>query len=70
MYEESLDLGVDTFICGDFKEPVPAISLESETNFVALGHYVSEKPGILALMEHLVENFSIEAWFIDINNPF
>lgn len=67
-YEASIDAGADTFICGDIKEQTPGISYESKTNYINLGHYHSEKPGITALEAILEKNFNIETFIIDIKN--
>ncbi len=68
LYEEAVSMGADTFICGEIKEQIPAISLETETNFINLGHYYSEKPGIIALMNLVREKFKVETEFIEIPN--
>ncbi len=68
-YEKAIELGVDTFICGEIKEKIPALSFETNTNFINLGHYYSEKPGMLALQKRLREEFTLETEFIEIPNP-
>jgi len=67
--EKAVALGIDTFLCGDIKERIPAISLENRVNFINLGHYYSEKPGVIALMHHIERNFQVETQFVDIPNP-
>lgn len=69
LYEEAVAMGADTFICGEIKEQIPAISLETKTNFINLGHYYSEKPGIIALMNLIKEKFNVETEFIEVPNP-
>lgn len=69
LYEEAVAMGADTFICGEIKEQIPAISLETKTNFINLGHYYSEKPGIIALMNLIKEKFKVETEFIEVPNP-
>lgn len=69
LYEDAVAMGADTFICGEIKEQVSSVSLETKTNFVNLGHYYSEKPGILALMNLIARKFNIETQFIEIPNP-
>lgn len=68
LYEEAVAMGADTFICGEIKEHIPAISLETGTNFINLGHYYSERPGIIALMNLIKEKFNVETEFIEIPN--
>jgi dinuclear metal center YbgI/SA1388 family protein len=69
LYEKAVERGVDTFICGDIKEHIPALSQETGTNFINLGHYYSEKPGVLELMKHLRENFAVTTGYVEIPNP-
>lgn len=67
-YEKCIELGVDTFICGEIKEQIPAISKETKTNFINIGHNNSEKPGILKLIEIIKNKFDVETKFIHIDN--
>lgn len=67
-YEAALKLGVDTYICGDIREQIPAIAYESKTNYINLGHYWSETLGIKALQSYCEKNYSIETIYININN--
>ncbi len=69
LYEEAVALGADTFICGEIKEHIPAISLETGTNFINLGHYYSERPGVIELMKKIGTEFDIETEFIEVPNP-
>lgn len=68
-YEKAVEMGADTFFGGDIKEKTPAFSLETGTNFVNLGHYFSEKPGILALKKKIDASFDVETVYIEIPNP-
>ncbi len=68
LYEEAVRLGADTFICGEIKEHIPAISFETKTNFINLGHYYSEKPGILALKNRIEQKFDVNCKFIEVPN--
>ena len=69
LYEDAIALGADTFICGEIKEHIPAISLETGTNFINIGHYYSEKPGVMELMKLISAKFDVETEFIEIPNP-
>lgn len=69
LFEKAVEQGVDTFICGEMKEHIPALSVETNTNYINLGHYYSEKPGILALVKHIRENFQVETEYLEIPNP-
>ena len=67
-YRDVLEKGVDTFICGSVDEPIPAISYETKSNFVNLGHYWSEKPGVQALQKAIEQQFDVETIFIEVEN--
>ncbi len=59
----------DLYVTGVLDEPVQEWCREGHINCVALGHYNSEKPGILALQELVAKNFDVETVFIDVENP-
>ncbi|MBW6458923.1 MAG: Nif3-like dinuclear metal center hexameric protein, partial [FCB group bacterium] len=67
-YESALSKGIDTFITGDIREHIPAIAFESKTNYINIGHYWSETPGIKALQSYLENKYPIETVFLNINN--
>jgi dinuclear metal center YbgI/SA1388 family protein len=66
--EQLLEKHVDTFICGNVEETTPAVSYETKTNFVNIGHYWSEKAGLLALQAEIQRRFAVETVFIEIEN--
>ena len=68
--EQAADAGVDCYITGSFDEPVWDIAHERRINFFALGHYSTERVGILALMAELQKQFKVSCEFIDLFNPF
>lgn len=67
---EAADAKVDCYITGSFDEPVWDIAHERKINFFALGHYSTEKVGILALMAELQKHCKVPCEFIDLFNPF
>jgi len=67
--EEAYNVGVDTYITGEIGEPTIAFCKEAGMNYIALGHYNSERYGIEALGAHINENFGIPAEFVKIDNP-
>jgi dinuclear metal center YbgI/SA1388 family protein len=69
LYETAVDNGVDTYFCGAIKERTLAFSNETRTNFINLGHYYSEKPGVLALMKSIGNKFDVQTEYIEIPNP-
>lgn len=68
-YEKAIGQDVDTFFCGEIKEKIPALSFETHTNYINLGHYFSEKPGVLALKKCLAEKFAVQTTYLEIPNP-
>jgi dinuclear metal center YbgI/SA1388 family protein len=60
----------DCFITGSFDEPVWHFAKEENINFIALGHFATEKVGVKALKEHLLERFGTQTEFLDCYNPF
>jgi len=68
-YEKAIEVGVDTFVGGEIKEKIPSLSYESRTNYINLGHYFSEKPGVLALKKRIEENFDVQTEYIEVPNP-
>ncbi len=67
-FEFAIEKGIDTFITGEMKEQTPALSYEFKKNFVNIGHYNSEKYGILRLKEYIEDKIKIETDFLDIPN--
>jgi dinuclear metal center YbgI/SA1388 family protein len=66
--EKIREQGIDTYICGSVDEVTPAISYETKTNFVNLGHYWSEKAGIIALEDVIKKTFKVDTIFIEVEN--
>lgn len=67
-FEEVIEIGADLYITGEPWEPGQALADEMGVGYLALGHYNSEKPGIMALGGWLKKRFKIPVEFIDIPN--
>jgi dinuclear metal center YbgI/SA1388 family protein len=65
---DAIAQGCDTFLTGEVGEPTEAIAREEGVNFIAMGHYNSEKIGIQALGDLLREQFGVETFFCDVPN--
>jgi dinuclear metal center YbgI/SA1388 family protein len=65
---EAIAAGCDTFLTGEVGEPTEAIAHEEGVNFIAAGHYNSEKIGIQALGDLLKAQFGVETFFCDVPN--
>jgi dinuclear metal center YbgI/SA1388 family protein len=63
--EENLDL----YITGEPSEPVWELAKEGKINFIATGHYNSEKAGIFALEREVAKKLKVQTVFIDVENP-
>ncbi|NGX60873.1 MAG: hypothetical protein K940chlam9_00347 [Chlamydiae bacterium] len=62
--------GIDCFITGNYDEPAWGIAYEEKVHFLALGHAATEKVGPKALAAALQEKWGLDAFFLDIHNPF
>lgn len=70
LFEEAIERGdVDLFLTGEPWEPAQALARESGVGFLAMGHYNSEKPGIIALGGWLKKRFKVAVEFVDLPNP-
>jgi len=70
MLEEAIENKADLYICGSRDEYVQELAREGKINFIAMGHYNSEKLGVLALKNYIDKKYKISTKFIDIKNPF
>lgn len=66
---QAIDQKMDLYVTGVLDEPAYEWCREGKINCVALGHYHSEKPGILALQELVAKHVNVETEFIDVANP-
>jgi len=60
---------IDLFITGEVSEHILHYVKEERINFIAAGHYATERFGIKALGEYIEAHFGIETEFIEIPNP-
>jgi len=66
---QAIEKKLDLFVTGVVDEPVQEWCREGHLNCIALGHYNSEKPGVLALMQKVAKRFRVATEFIDVKNP-
>ena len=69
MFEQAVAAGLDLYVTGEVAEPVQEYARETRSNFIAAGHYNTEKPGVTALAAVLGKKFNVKTEFIDIPNP-
>jgi dinuclear metal center YbgI/SA1388 family protein len=65
---EAIARGCDTFLTGEVGEPTEGVAREEGINFIAAGHYNSEKIGVQALGDLLKAKFDVETFFCDVPN--
>src|SRR5262249_25507310 len=61
--------GYDLYLTGEPAEPSLHLPRELGINFVAAGHYATEKLGVQALTERLAAQFGLEWEFVELPNP-
>jgi dinuclear metal center YbgI/SA1388 family protein len=61
--------GYELFITGEPEEGSLHIARELKINFVAAGHYATERLGVQALAARLAERFGLEWEFLELPNP-
>ncbi|MDD3117318.1 MAG: Nif3-like dinuclear metal center hexameric protein [Victivallaceae bacterium] len=64
--DAAIDSGLEVLITGEMTHELWHQAKENELAVIALGHYCSEKPGILMLSELLNEKFNLVTEFADI----
>jgi dinuclear metal center YbgI/SA1388 family protein len=67
--EAAIAQGADAYLTGEISERTVHIARESNIHLFAAGHHASERYGVIALGEHLAQQFPIEHQFIDVDNP-
>ncbi len=65
---EAIDRRCDAYLTGEVAEGTQALAVEGHANFIAAGHYNSEKFGVQAMGDLLRERYGVEAFFIDVPN--
>jgi dinuclear metal center YbgI/SA1388 family protein len=67
--EQAAELGLDAYLSGEVSEQTAHLARELGINYFAAGHHATERYGVMALGEHLADQFEIQHQFIDIDNP-
>ena len=65
-FKQAVELGADTYLCGDVREEVVEAVKETKINFINAGHYNTEKLGIQNLGGLIAKKFKVKVEFIDI----
>lgn len=69
IFREAIDKNVDAYLTGEATEWTPSWAKEGKINYFRLGHYNSEKFGVMALGDFLKKKFKeLEIKFFEIPN--
>ncbi|CAL4043071.1 Nif3-like dinuclear metal center hexameric protein [Buchnera aphidicola] len=60
---------LDAFLTGEVSEETIYISRENDLHFFSIGHHASERDGIIALSNWLINKYNLDVTFIDTDNP-
>ncbi len=69
LFDQAIKCNVNLYLTGEIKENVMAQSLESGVAYLAGGHYVTERYGIMALSQYINDNLDLKSEFIELYNP-
>lgn len=61
-----IERSLDCMVVGEFEHAAWHLVQESDMTVIALGHYASEQPGLLALLNKLRDDLDISCSFIDL----
>ena len=67
--DQAAELGVDAYLSGEISEKTTHEARECGIHYFAAGHHATERYGVQALGEHLVQKFGVEHHFVDVDNP-
>lgn len=68
-FRTAMAAGLDLFVTGEAEEWTMNLAKEARSNFVAAGHYSTERLGVQALGDRLRQEFGIDVEFVDLPNP-
>ena len=69
MLGQAIESGAQLFITGEISEPTVHLAREAGVGFISAGHHATERYGIQALGQAIVNEFGIRVDFVDIDNP-
>ncbi|GMT50354.1 MAG: GTP cyclohydrolase 1 type 2 [bacterium] len=64
----AIEKNCDLYITGEVGEPTLHLAKEEEINFIAAGHYNTEKFGVQALGQQIAREMNVKHLFIDVPN--
>ena len=57
------------YISGEISEQTVHLARESGVPYIAAGHHATERYGVMALGEHLRQQFDLDCRFVEVDNP-
>ncbi len=69
MIEKAAQLGVDCFVSGEVSEQTLHLANELGLTYIGAGHHATERYGVKALGDHIMQEKDVNVAFIDIDNP-
>lgn len=69
IFREFINSKIDILISGEVREPLQELCKEEKINYIAAGHYNTEKFGVQKIGELLTNKFNLKTQFIEIPNP-
>lgn len=67
--KQAAEKGLDLYVTGEASEPVYYVVNELGMNMASLGHYATERIGVMALMDHAKDVLGLDTFFVELNNP-
>ena len=67
--DAAIDAGVDAYISGEISEPTAHSAREEGVHYFAAGHHATERYGVQALGDWMVEKFGVVHTYVDDDNP-
>lgn len=64
--QDAIDLGLDAYVTGEPTEGVYHLAKEAGIHFIAGGHYLTERFGVMRLGQWLEQEHGLEARFFDV----
>jgi dinuclear metal center YbgI/SA1388 family protein len=68
-FEQAIATGADCYISGEISEQTVHLARESGVPYIAAGHHATERYGVMALGEHLRQQFDLDCRFVEVDNP-
>lgn len=65
-FSEAYEHGIDCLVTGEMGHTAFHYAIEAGVSVITLGHYRSETPGVLSVMEKIKEKFKVETVFVDL----